>query len=233
MSFQPLFDLVGFQIKNDSLVLEAFTHRSVMNERHRSSKMHNERLEFLGDAVLELVTTEFLYHKFPDAPEGEMTNYRSALVNRAHLAQVARSLSLGQHIIMSRGEAQSGGREKDYLLANTVESFIGAIYLDLGMPQARDFIHHWVLINIDGIIAQRLHIDAKSEFQELSQATVRITPNYQVLNEEGLDHEKTFTVGAYLKYKQVGVGTGSSKKEGQISAAADALERRDEWLPSA
>ncbi|MCB9809843.1 ribonuclease III [Candidatus Peribacteria bacterium] len=228
--YTPLYTQLGFTISNDALMTEAFTHRSVLNEKQRSSRKHNERLEFLGDAVLELVTTEFLYHRYPDAPEGEMTNYRSSVVNRLHLAAVARTLGLGDYLILSRGERASGGAEKDYLLANVVEAFIGAIYLSKGMMIARDFIHQWVLSNIDDIIDQGLHIDAKSHFQELAQAHVSVTPHYEVLQEEGLDHEKIFTVGAYLNEQQVGTGTGNSKKTAQISAAEDALTRRAHWL---
>jgi len=227
--FTPLFGRIGFQVEDQVLLKEAFTHRSVLNESSKDV-VHNERLEFLGDAVLELVTTEFLFCTFED-PEGVLTNYRSALVKGEHLAQVSRKLCLGDYLLLSKGEARSGGAEKDYLLANLVEAFIGAIYLDKGMEAASGFIHEFVLCDLDEIMENRTHIDSKSEFQELAQARVGITPWYDVLEESGLDHEKWFKMAAFLDEKQVGEGEGRSKKEAQLSAAADALDKQKEWLP--
>ncbi len=228
-NFEDLFGKIGFGLKNQQLLLEAFTHRSAVNE-HSDIAVHNERLEFLGDAVLELIATEFLYQKFPEKPEGELTNLRSALVKGDNLAEVARKLNLGEFLFLSHGEAKSGGAEKDYILANTVEAFIGAIYLDLGMKRAKEFIEKWILVDLEEIIKYGKHIDAKSEFQELSQEKIGITPHYEVMSESGLDHEKTFVLAAFLDDQKVGEGIGGSKKEAQVAAAADALSHKEQWL---
>lgn len=224
--FRLLFKKVGFAIENKELLKEAFTHRSVLNEQPQL--VHNERLEFLGDAVLELITTEYLFKTYQE-PEGVLTNYRSALVKRDTLAFVARRLDMGSYLILSRGEANSGGREKEYLLANTLESFIGAVYLEKGFKVVRDFIHQWILIELPAIIKSKAYLDAKSQFQELSQADRNITPHYEVISESGLDHNKTFTLGAFLEKEKVGQGVGGSKHEAQMKAAADALKNKDQW----
>jgi len=228
-NFEDLFGKIGFGMKSQKLLLEAFTHRSAVNE-HSDIAAHNERLEFLGDAVLELIATEFLYNKFPEKPEGELTNLRSALVKGDNLAEVARKLNLGEFLFLSHGEAKSGGAEKDYILANTVEAFIGAIYLDLGLEKAKEFIEKWILVDLEEIIKEGKHIDAKSEFQELAQDRMGITPHYEVVSESGPDHEKIFVLAAFLEDKKVGEGTGGSKKEAQVAAAADALVHKDLWL---
>lgn len=229
-TFETLFDRIGFRLKDEKLLKEAFTHRSAVNENSKIAQ-HNERLEFLGDAVLELITTEYLFQNF-DSPEGELTNLRSALVRGDHLAEVARRLDLGSFLTLSRGEARSGGAQKDYLLANLVEAFIGAMYLNVGGEKTRQFIEQFVLCDLEEIMAERKHIDAKSEFQELTQGTIGITPHYEVVSESGPDHEKTFVLAAYLEGEKVGEGTGSSKKEAQLAAAADALARKEEWIKS-
>ena len=208
---------------------EAFTHRSAVNEKS-DLKKHNERLEFLGDAVLELITTEFLYAAYPESPEGDLTNYRSALVKGDHLAEVARRLDLGKYLLLSKGEAKSGGAEKAYLLANVVESLIGAIYLTKGLKSATKFIEDSILLDIEEILENEGHIDAKSEFQELAQGTIGITPHYKVMSSSGLDHEKVFVMGAYLEDQLVGEGEGNSKKEAQTAAAEVALEKKKDWM---
>ena len=213
----------------EPLFTEAFTHRSSVNEK-MAHQRHNERLEFLGDAVLELVTTEALFHQFPNKPEGELTNIRSALVCGQNLAKVARKLRLGEHLILSAGEARSGGAEKDYLLANVIEAFIGAIYKSQGMGAVQKFISEWILIDTEEIIRTGAHVDAKSEFQEITQGTIGLTPHYEVLSEEGKDHEKQFEIGAYIDEQLVGTGVGGSKKEAQTAAAEDALTKKIEWL---
>ena len=228
-SFKKLFDHIGFEIKNEKILSEAFTHRSAVNESSKIAR-HNERFEFLGDAVLELIATEFLFKNFPNHPEGELTNFRSALVKGDHLAEVAKKLDLGSYLVLSRGEAKSGGSEKEYLLANLVEAFIGAVYLDQGWDTAKQFVEQFVLCDLQGIMDSRLHIDAKSEFQELTQGTIGITPHYEVVSESGPDHDKIFILAAYLGEKKVGEGTGASKKEAQLAAAADALGKRGEWI---
>jgi ribonuclease-3 len=224
----PLFKRIGFSISDNALLMEAFTHRSAVNESSQL-RVHNERLEFLGDAVLELITTEFLYETF-DSPEGELTNLRSALVKGDHLAQVARKLSMGEYLILSHGEKKSGGAEKDYLLANLIEAFIGAIYLDKGFDTAKKFIKEYILCDLDTILRQGSHRDSKSEFQEITQGQLGITPHYEVISENGLDHEKTFSIAAYIGEKKVGQGKGYSKKEAQVNAASDALTHKEKWL---
>ncbi len=226
--FQKLFDQIGFELQDMNVLNEAFTHRSAVNE-YSNVHRHNERLEFLGDAVLELIATDFLFRTF-DKPEGDLTNYRSALVKGDHLAQVARRLGIGKLLVMSKGETKSGGAEKDYILANTVEAFIGAIYLEKGIAGSTDFIHRFILCDLEKILLEGEYIDSKSEFQELSQGSIGITPHYEVFSESGLDHDKTFVVDAYLNDKRVGRGTGRSKKEAQLFAAADALQKKNQWL---
>ncbi len=211
---------------NLDLFKEAFTHRSAINNQQVTE--HNERLEFLGDAVLELVTTEFLFHEFDD-PEGVLTNYRSALVKRENLATVAKKLNLGEILRLSRGEDRSGGRTKDYLLANALEALIGALYLAGGMELADKFIKQFVLVELEVILKEGTHIDAKSAFQEMTQGHFGITPTYEVLAEVGKDHEKEFKMGAYLEGTLVGSGEGKSKKEAQTDAAAQALASVNDW----
>lgn len=213
--------------KHKSRFLESLTHRSATKQQE--SQDHNERLEFLGDAVLELVTTEFLYKKYKSEAEGILTNYRSALVKRENLARVAREMSLGQFMILSSGEARSGGREKDYLLANLVEAIIGALYLSIGMRGTRTFIERFILVDIETIVSAGAHLEAKSMFQEFTQGEFGITPSYKVLAESGKDHEKAFVIGAYLDNRLVGEGQGASKKEAQSVAARVALQTRADW----
>lgn len=203
----------------------AFVHRSYLNEHKTSQLESNERLEFLGDAVLELVSTEYLYQKYPDRPEGDLTNWRSALVKGEMLAKVARELELGEYLFLSKGEEKSGGREKDYLLANTFEALIGVIYLELGYEKAKDFITRFLLVHLDYILAAGAHIDSKSRLQELAQEKVGITPAYKLEHEEGPDHDKLFTMGAYLGDRMVGKGAGNSKQAAEQRAAQDALGR--------
>ena len=214
--------------EEEQIFIEAFTHRSAVNERSKLD-IHNERLEFLGDAVLEMIATEFLYYKFPEKAEGEMTNLRAALVCGEHLSEIAKKLNFGEFLIMSRGEAKSGGAEKAYLLANVVESLIGAIYVNYGVKKSREFITKYVLCDLEEIVESSSHIDPKSEFQEISQGEMGITPHYETLSEVGKDHEKEFEVAAFLKDKMAGKGKGGSKKEAQSSAAKDALDHQDVW----
>ncbi|MDH3324623.1 MAG: ribonuclease III [Candidatus Peregrinibacteria bacterium] len=229
-NFEKLFKKVGFEISDKDLLREAFTHRSAVNELS-NLKFHNERLEFLGDAVLELFATDFLFNKFPEEPEGVLTSLRSALVKGEHLAEVAARLDLGDYLILSKGEERSGGRDKEYLLANLLEAFIGAIYLNKDFVQCRGFVENFVLSDVDEILASGAHIDAKSEFQEISQSLDKpVTPHYKVLSDEGKDHAKTFVMGAYLGEVKVGEGTGRSKKEAQVVAAQDALDNRAKWV---
>lgn len=222
----PLKDLqqkIKINFKDESLLQTAFVHKSYVNEHKQQKISHNERLEFLGDAVLELVTTEFLYGTFPQEGEGRLTNFRSALVKGNHLAKVSRNLELGQYLKLSRGEERGGGREKAYLLANVLEALIGAIYLDRGFSAAHKFISKFILTNLGDILSKGLHVDPKSSLQEFAQDKYGITPIYRVLSETGPDHNKVFEVVAFINEKMVGKGTGSSKQKAEQSAAVDAL----------
>ncbi|MEK7545238.1 MAG: ribonuclease III [Patescibacteria group bacterium] len=225
--YQSLEKKIGLTFKNKDLLKMAFIHRSYMNEHKDGSIGHNERLEFLGDAVLELVVTEYLYIHYPDHDEGEMTNWRSALVKGNNLANVALELDLGKYLSLSKGEEKSGGREKPYILANTVEALIGAIYLDQGYEKVHGFIHQFITRELESIIKEGLHIDAKSLFQEISQERLSTTPIYKVLEESGPDHEKHFLMGAYLSEELIGEGEGTSKQKAEEEAAKDALKNKN------
>lgn len=228
MDFSDLISKIGLQDNDLNLLHQVFVHRSYVNE-HRSLQLEsNERLEFLGDAVLELVTTEYLYRNFEQS-EGELTNWRSALVKGPTLASVAQELELGKYLMLSKGEEKSGGREKDYLLANTVESLIGYIYLKGGYTKAQLFIHKFILVRLQNILEKNLHIDSKSYFQEMAQETLGITPTYDVLKEEGPDHKKTFTMGVYLNGEKIAEGLGSSKQIAEQDAARNALMAKN-WI---
>ncbi|KKU80509.1 MAG: Ribonuclease 3 [Candidatus Peregrinibacteria bacterium GW2011_GWA2_47_7] len=212
--------------KNRALLETAFVHKSYINE-HRSEGMeNNERLEFLGDAVLELVTTEYLFRRFPESGEGELTALRSALVKGKHLANVGAQLEVGKYLYVSRGEEKSGGREKQYIVANTVEALIGALYLDRGFKKSHEFIDKFILKNLGDIVDKKLHIDAKSQFQELTQERLGVTPEYRLLREEGPDHNKIFTMGAFIGEECIAEGGGSSKQKAEQEAAQAALKAK-------
>lgn len=208
------------------LIKTAVTHRSYLNE-HRSYKLeHNERLEFLGDAVLELVVTEYLYKNYKN-PEGELTNWRAALVNGEMLAKISKNLGVEEFLLMSRGEAKDTGRARQYLLANAFEAIVGAIYLDQGengYEAARKFISENVITELPEILEKKSYQDPKSRFQEESQDKVGVTPSYRVISESGPDHDKKFVVGVYLGDELVAKGEGQSKQEAQRKAAEKGLE---------
>lgn len=214
---------IGFEIEEDILI-EALTHRSYLNEVKKPEIHHNERLEFIGDAVLELAVTEFLYHKYPNSPEGVLTSYRAALVKTESLAEESRRLKFGEYILMSRGEEQTGGRDRTYILANTMEAIIGAIYLSLGYDKAKEFIEQNVSYKIDKIVQERSNVDSKSRLQEISQEFTKITPSYDLKSTDGPDHEKIFDMVVYIGEFEFGRGTGKSKQEAQQRAAQSALE---------
>src|SRR3989344_6099709 len=216
---------IGTKFKDKNLLLQALTHRSYLNENPDWALDHNERLEFLGDAVLELVVTEYLYLNFPN-PEGEMTNWRAALVNANMLSEVSVKFNLNQFILLSRGEAKDTGRARQYILANAVEALIGAVYLDQGYEVSKKFIHAFILDELNRIIEKRLYRDAKSLFQEKAQEKVGITPSYEVLEEWGPDHARQFKVGVFLEKEKVAEGEGPSKQEAQQSAAEKALAKK-------
>lgn len=213
-------------VKNKELFQEALTHRSYLNEHKEYKFPHNERLEFLGDAVLELVVTEYLFHNYKN-PEGELTSFRAALVNGEMLASIGRTLGIQDYLLMSRGEAKDTGRARGYLVANAVEAVIGALYLDQGYDAAKDFITRHVLSHLPEVFEQGLHTDAKSQFQELAQEKTGLTPNYRVLKEWGPDHDRHFIAGVYLEEELVAEGEGSSKQEAQRAAAKEALAKKD------
>jgi ribonuclease-3 len=221
---------IGYTFKDKELLNRVFIHRSYLNEHHDLGLEHNERLEFLGDAVLELVVTEYLYQNYPN-PEGELTNWRSALVKGETLAELANGLGFGDFLLLSKGEAKSGGKSKNYILANTFEALIGALYLDQGYLACQQFIAIHVLVLLERILAERSFIDPKSRLQEITQEKFSQTPSYQILGEEGPDHEKQYLVGVYLGDQELARGVGTSKQAGQIAAAKVALElHQEDWL---
>lgn len=221
--FKELADKLGLSFKDINLLAKAFTHRSYLNEHRNSGLEHNERLEFLGDAVLELVVTDFLYITYPKKPEGEMTALRSALVNAQTLSEVALNMGLNEFLLLSKGEAKDTGRARQYILANTIEALIGAIYLDQGYEVAQKFIHEHVHSLLEEVIDQKKFIDSKSKFQELAQEHVGATPRYELLKEFGPDHDKLFTVGVFLGDTHIATGEGKSKQEAETQAAYKGL----------
>ena len=216
---------LGVSFSDQTLLGGALTHRSYLNEHREHAGNHNERLEFLGDAVLELAATRFLFDRFPHKPEGELTAYRAALVNTVSLAESAQVLQVGEHLRLSKGEAKDTGRAREVILANTFEAIIGAIYLDQGYEAAAAFIARTILPKLDDLIAKGAHQDAKSRFQELAQEKRGITPNYKVLAEEGPDHARIFTVGVFLNSTEVARGVGPAKQEAEQTAAQNALAK--------
>ena len=224
--FSELELKIGFEFKNRDLLLTALTHRSYLNENPGWPLDHNERMEFLGDAVLELVVTEYLYKNYPN-PEGEMTNWRAALVNANMLSKITGEFDLNDYVLLSRGEARDTGRARQYILANAIEALIGAIYLDQGYEPCERFIKKFVLKELPTIIEKRLYRDAKSLFQEMAQEHVGITPTYEVLKEWGPDHARNFEVGIFLEKEMAGTGQGPSKQEAQQMAAEDALAKKN------
>lgn len=224
MDFSVFEKSIKTNFKNKDLLRQAFIHRSYLNENRGTKLEHNERLEFLGDAVLELVITDYLYNKYPDKPEGELTAYRSSLVNSVTLATVAEKIGMNSFLLLSRGEAKDTGRARQYILANTFEALIGALYIDQGYEGAQKFIAEYLFGLIDDIIQKKAFIDAKSRFQERAQEKVGITPSYKLIKETGPDHNKIFTVGVFLGGVQIATGDGKSKQEAEQKAAEKALE---------
>lgn len=217
---------LGIQFNDADLLRQAFTHRSYLNEHRGEVVGHNERLEFLGDAVLELVATRFLYEKFPKSAEGDLTAYRAALVNAVTCAEVAGDLAMNDYLLLSRGEAKDTGRARGILLANAFEALVGAIYLDQGLDAAGDFIGRHLFPKIDNIIQKKLWLDAKSALQERAQDVDGVTPNYAVLREWGPDHDKHFVVGVHIKDTLIAEGEGKSKQDAEQAAARAALDKK-------
>ena len=223
---KELEKILGLKISNSDIYLSAFTHRSYLNENRSFALPHNERLEFLGDAVLELVATEYLYRNYPH-PEGELTNFRSALVNYKMLSDIAKRLGFEKFLLMSRGEAKDTGRARQVILANCIEAVLGALYLDAGYQAATNFIAREILVELPKVIEGGSYVDAKSKLQELVQEKSGITPTYAVVSETGPDHNKLFVVGAFVGQQEVGRGTGPSKQEAELDAAKDALKQNN------
>lgn len=226
IDFSDFEKKIGIEFKDKSLLTQAFTHRSYINEHPKLNLHHNERLEFLGDAVLELIVTEYLFQTYPDKTEGELTALRAALVNTNTLSEVSSALHANDYLLLSRGERQDTGKARQYILANTFEALVGALYLDQGYEAAKRFIAQNIFPLLDKIVSLRLWQDAKSRFQEKAQEILNITPTYEVLKERGPDHNKSFTVGVFLKNELVAEGEGSSKQIAEQYAAKEALEKK-------
>jgi len=215
---------IGINFKDKELLKQAFTHRSYLNEKGTNGMSHNERLEFLGDAVLELVVTEYLYKKFPGKPEGELTSLRASLVNSEALAKLARALQMNDFLLLSKGEKKDTGKARQYILANAFEALVGAIYLDGGYKIVESFIEKNAFKDLSEILKNNLWRDNKSFFQEKAQEIASITPRYQVLKEWGPDHNKHFEVGVFLGNELIGNGEGMSKQEAEQNAALSGLK---------
>src|SRR3989338_4798237 len=223
-NFSELEEKIGIKFKQPNYLVQALVHRSYLNENRAFPLGHNERLEFLGDAVLELVVTEFLFENYLN-PEGELTNWRAALVNAKMCAQVANEIGLEQYLFLSHGESKDAGtKAREYILANVMESLIGAIYIDQGWEVVEQFITRWIITKLPVVLEEGLWMDPKSRFQESAQEIIGITPTYRVLSEDGPDHAKQFVVGVYLDKEKVAEGGGGSKQEAQVEAAENALK---------
>lgn len=217
---------IGYEFTNKDLLVEALTHRSFLNENPSFGLPHNERLEFLGDAVLELAVTEYLFTEYRDKSEGEMTNYRAALVKGEHLAKVAKQFDLEFYLQTSRGE-KNDPNSKAYVTANAVEAVIAAIYLDSGIEQAIQFVYRFIVADLHEIIEKKLFIDAKSLLQERLQESEGVTPKYEVVKDWGPDHDKTFEVAVFSGEKELARGVGPSKQKAEQKAAEGALEEHN------
>lgn len=215
---------IGVQFKNHKLLEAAFTHRSYLNENRGKNLENNERLEFLGDAVLELIVSSNLYHNYANKAEGELTSIRAAIVRTESLAEETQKLDVGKYLRMSKGEKESGGEEKPFLLANLYEAILGAIYLDSGYMECLHFVERTLFKKIRKIIKEKLFIDPKTKVQEIMQRKFRVTPTYEILKEEGPDHSKSFTVILYMGEKKFVEGVGASKQKAEENAATNAIE---------
>ena len=222
--FKKVQDNLGVELQNEELFKTAFTHRSYLNEHSTYANPSNERLEFLGDAVLQLLSSDFLYGKYPENPEGDLTNFRSAIVCTPSLAAESRKLKYGECLLLSNGEEATGGRDREYILANTFEAVLGALYLEKGLDFCKEFLLKNLFSKIDDVVKNNEYKDAKSKFQEKAQEKFGITPDYKVIESWGPDHDKTFKVGVFLGNKQFGLGEGRSKQKAEQHAAENALE---------
>lgn len=226
-NFSKLEKTLSLKFKNLDYLKQAVVHRSYLNEHPDFKLPHNERLEFLGDAVLEIIVTEYLYNSFPETPEGDLTNWRASLVNSKMLSVVAKEIGLEEFLYLSKGESKdTNSKARQYILANAVEALIGAIYLDQGLEESNRFVHERMISKLDNILEKKLYLDPKSKFQEKAQEETGITPHYKVISESGPDHAKTFEVGLFLGEDMIAKGTGTSKQEAQIKAAENGIEEK-------
>jgi ribonuclease-3 len=221
--FSGLEEKLGVKFKDLDFLIQSCVHRSYLNEHPDFRLGHNERLEFLGDAVLELIVTQHLYNNYPN-PEGDLTNWRAALVNAITLSGIASEMGIEEYLYLSRGESKDvGSKARMYILANAIEAVIGALYLDQGYDECKRVVTEFVLVKLPNILEHKLYLDPKSRFQEAAQELVGVTPNYKVIDEKGPDHNKWFKVGAYIGEDLVATGEGSSKQEAQVQAAENGI----------
>jgi len=227
MSFdlQKASQILQTELNNEELFKTSFTHRSYLNEHAEYKNPSNERLEFLGDAVLQLLSSEFLYNTYPNDPEGELTNFRSSIVCTQSIGDEAKRLGYGQLLLLSNGEEATGGRDREYILANTFEAVLGALFLEKGLDHCREFATRELFYKVKDIVDNKLYKDAKSRFQEAAQNKTGLTPNYEVADAWGPDHEKMFKIAVYLGKEKYGEGEGRSKQKAEQKAAENALER--------
>lgn len=225
IDFEKLEKIIDTPINDRNLYITAFTHRSYLNEHPSYDNPSNERLEFLGDAVLQLISSEFLFKKYGELPEGDLTNLRASIVCTPSISEEAKRLGYGDFLLLSNGEEATGGRNREYILANTFEAVLGALFLDKGIDACRVLIERELLYKTEEIKAKNLYKDAKSKFQELAQDKFGVTPRYEVLDSWGLDHEKTFKVGVFIDKTSYGVGEGKSKQRAEQQAATNALDK--------
>lgn len=225
-SLEKLQKKIGWKFSDENLIRQALVHRSYLNEHPDFKLGHNERLEFLGDAVLEIIVTEYLYLNFQDTAEGDLTNWRASLVNAKMLYEIAVELGVEEHLYLSKGEARDKNKKsRQFILADAIEAMIGALYLDKGIEAAKDFVLKNVVSKLDDILKNQAYLDPKSHFQEKAQEEKGITPHYQIIDEIGPDHAKIFTVGLYLEEELITTGQGSSKQEAQVAAALAGLKK--------
>ncbi|MFA6981660.1 MAG: ribonuclease III [Patescibacteria group bacterium] len=225
MDFNKISETLKVTVKDERLITTAFTHRSYLNEHPEYENPSNERLEFLGDAVLQLLSSQFLYEKYPNHPEGDLTNFRAAIVCTQSLAQEAKRLGFGEFLLLSHGEESTGGREREYILANTFEAILGALFIEEDMEFCKKFTEEELFYKVEEMVENESYKDAKSLFQEIAQEKMGITPAYKVLDSWGLDHEKVFKIGVFLEGEEYGTGEGRSKQKAEQEAAEKALDK--------
>lgn len=225
MDIEKFEEKMNLKFKDKELLKKSLTHRSFLNENEKEDLKNNERLEFLGDAVLELIISEHIFHEYPDRPEGDLTSFRAAVVRTESLAKVSGKLGIGQFLLMSKGEEMTGGREKEYLLANAFEAIIGALYIDQGYETVRKFLEKHLVSQIATIVKYRLDLDAKTKLQEKTQNIFKTTPVYKVIKAKGPDHDKIFTIKVMIKKETYGIGEGITKQKAEEKAAAKALRK--------